>query len=151
METTKVARAENSDDLGVVLEEREQIVEGEEDAGRDAGRDEGRDAARRSFIDVEPPTVRRKWLQLEQQAPEEEHQRGKPDRALDGRAVGDQIVDVQHAGHRIEEHGAEQKEGRGDDRRHEKLERCRQGRRRAPEAEQAICGDRDDLKETRRD
>jgi len=56
--------AENSYDLGMVLEERKQIVESKENACRHASRDEGRDAARGGFIDIEPPTVRRKWLQL---------------------------------------------------------------------------------------
>ena len=81
--------AEDGYDLGMILEERKQIVECKENTRRYAGRDEGRDAARGRFIDIEPPTVRRKWLQLKQQAREQEHQRGKPNRPLDGRAIGD--------------------------------------------------------------
>ena len=127
------------------MEKRQQFQKGEKHARGNADRDQRRDARLRGFIDVEPPSIRRKGFQLDKQTGQQEHQRGEADRTGDSVTPANQIIDVQHAGHGVEQHRAEQEKRRRYNGGHEIFKRCRQGRRRVLQAEQPVSGNRDNL------
>ena len=138
---------QRSDELKLVVEQREQLQQRKKYAGRNASCDQRRHVAASGLVNVQAPAVCRKRLELEQQTGEQKHQRGEADRTGNGCACDNQIVDVENSGRGVEQHRADQEEGRRQDRRHQVFECRRKRGRRILQAEQAIGGDRDDLQE----
>ena len=139
--------ARHGEDGELVFKEGEQFHEREEYAGGNADGNDRGDAARRGFIDVEPPAIGGKRLQFDDEAGKQEKQCSRADWSGDVGLGGNQGIDAEGAGDIIEQTRAEQEEGRRDDRRHDELERRRQRGRCPLEPEKAIGRNGDDLQE----
>ena len=140
-------RARCGDHYPIIFQQRHELEEREEHARRDDRGDERGDTARRGLVDVEAPAIGRKGFEFEQQTAKQHHQSRKGDRPCDSLAGGNQIVDIENSGGRVEQHGAEQEECRSHDGGHQELERRRERLGFRAETEQSVGRDRHDLEE----
>ena len=92
------------DEAELPLEQRQKLQERKENTGRHADRDHGGHATRRRLVNVEPPAIRRKRLQFDDEAGKDEQQGRRPDRAGNLRAGIDQRIDVEHPRCVVEQH-----------------------------------------------
>ena len=140
-------RRRGHDQVELPGEQRQQLPQREDHPGRGADRQQGRKGGRHGLVDIERPAIGRIGFQFDQKAGQDHRQRDPGHRPDDQCPVRDQQVDVEMAGHLVEQHRAQQEQGGGDDRRHHVFERGLDACPRCDQPQKPIGADRHDLEE----